>query len=742
MTKLRPKQQEVLAYTGGRMGVSAVPGSGKTFVLSALAARIVSSGALADDQEVLIVTLVNSAVDNFANRVKQLMGERSLLPIGFRVRTLHGLAHDILRERPALVGLADDFQIATEPDTAQMLKDAAEAWVAAHPEAAGDFIDPAIDERKSEWVRREQWPGIAVEAGGQFIRMAKDLQLTPEVLRERLAGPGESSALLDMGLAIYADYQRALSYRGAIDYDDLIRLALAALRADPDFLLRLRHRWPFILEDEAQDSSRLQEQILHLLSGEGGNWVRVGDPNQAIYETFTTASPKYLRNFLSDDGVAARELPNSGRSTPAIIALANELVRWSREEHPVPGLRDALAPTTIEPTPPDDPQPNPSDVEGIVRLVNQSFTPDAELAGIVSSICNWLPQNQDKTVAILAPRNERGEAVVAALRQRGIELVELLRSTRSTRETAGALANVLAYLGQPSSPVKLATTYSVWRRADRDDPELRPRVEAVGAILRRAARIEEYIWPRPDGERLDGLQFTDPEGLFEPQLRDFRAIVRRWQAAVALPIDQLLLTIGADLFTRPSDLALTYKLAGALRQAQESHPHWRLLELTNELAVIARNERKFLGVAEDDTGFDPNVHKGKVVVATVHKAKGLEWDRVYLMSINNYDYPSAQAADRFIAEKWFVRDNLNLPAEALAQLVAVAGGEALPDWGVASEQARLDYAAERLRLLYVGITRARKDLIVTYNTGRDARDKIHAAAPLIALQNWQRAVQP
>ena len=69
----RPKQQEVLAYRGGRMGVSAVPGSGKTHTLSALAAQLVADGALADDQEVLIVTLVNSAVDNFARRVDEFV---------------------------------------------------------------------------------------------------------------------------------------------------------------------------------------------------------------------------------------------------------------------------------------------------------------------------------------------------------------------------------------------------------------------------------------------------------------------------------------------------------------------------------------------------------------------------------------------------------------------------------------------------------------------------------------------
>ena len=118
----RPKQKEILAYQMGKMGVSAVPGSGKTQILSLLAAQIIASGVLEDDQEVLVVTLVNSAVDNFAIRVGDLVKEQGLLPnLGYRVRTLHGLAHDIVRERPDLIGLSEEFQIIDERTAAQIL---------------------------------------------------------------------------------------------------------------------------------------------------------------------------------------------------------------------------------------------------------------------------------------------------------------------------------------------------------------------------------------------------------------------------------------------------------------------------------------------------------------------------------------------------------------------------------------------------------------------------------------------
>ena len=109
-----------------------------------------------------------------------------------------------------------------------------------------------------------------------------------------------------------------------------------------------------------------------------------------------------------------------------------------------------------------------------------------------------------------------------------------------------------------------------------------------------------------------------------------------------LPVDQIILTLAQDIFTDPAELAIAHKLAVLLRQAQNSHQDWRLPELAGELAVIARNERRFLGFSADDTGFNPESHKGEVVISTVHKAKGLEWDRVYLMSVNNYNFPSGQ----------------------------------------------------------------------------------------------------
>ena len=729
----RSKQQEVLNYTHGRMGVSAVPGSGKTTTLSCLAAQLVASGALEDDQEVLVVTLVNSAVHNFDARVGAFVEQRGLLPhLGYRVRTLHSLAHEIVRERPDLVGLSENCQIIDEREAEQILQDAAGIWLRGNPYALDDFLSPGIEGERYEWVRRTHWPRLASGIGRSFIRQAKDTEVTPGDLRAHLDQFLQPLPLVEMGWAIYADYQRALTYRGAVDFADLIRLALWALQSDAEYRERLRRRWPYILEDEAQDSSLLQEKILRLLVGPDGNWVRVGDPNQAIYETFTTANPKLLRDFLEEERVEPKTLPNSGRSTLSIIRLANTLIDWTQAEHPVDAIRTALAPPHIEPTPPDDPQPNPPDDPSKVRLIGRRFEPGEELKAVADSIARWLPDHQDETVAVLVPRNNRGFQMLDELRKRNLETVEFLRSTSATRHTAGALANIIKHLSDAASQRQLATVYGVWRRQDRDDPDAQPRLKAALTRLRQCKRVEDFLWPRVDRDWLNNLDLDGEFSDLRSEMADFRALVRRWQKATLLPIDQLILTLAQDLFDEPVDLAVAHKLAVVLRRASEAHPEWRMPDLTRELAVIARNERRFLGLSDDDTGFEPGRHRGKVVVTTAHRAKGLEWDRVYLMSVNNYNFPSAMPHDSFISEKWYVRGQLNLEAEAVGQLKTLIDGKPIPEEGELTRKARLEYAAERVRLLYVGITRARKDLVITWNTGR--RGDQQQAVPFIALQ--------
>ncbi len=731
---LRPSQERILNYQSGKMGISAVPGSGKTWTLSYLAAKIITSGKIKDNQEVLIVTLVNSAVDNFSRRISQRLKEEGLLPnLGYRVRTLHGLAHDIVRERPDLANLNTDFSIIDEREANSIKSIVSQTFLRTNPDFLTRYLDDQIQGNKLNYLYKKDIPALVNDLTNIFIRTAKDYQLSPVKLIEEYKNSNMSLPFVEMGIQLYQDYQQALNYRGGVDFDDLIRLALQCLQSDPFLVESLQARWPFILEDEAQDSSQLQQKILAVLSGTTGNWVRVGDPNQAIYETFTTANPRLLREFIARKDVTAENLPESGRSSQSIISLANFLIDWTRKDHPNNQAKDSLSLPHIQPTPADDPQPNPKDDPTLIDFNEKKFTPEAELNWVLLDVQNWLTQNPDSTIAILAPRNARAQEMIDRLIAANIPVVDsLLSSTTDTRLSTGAVANILRYLSDPQSATKLATAYKVWQRKDPDEEDHNYSVKSISTQIKKCNRTEDYLWPQGDDTWLDS--FSDDPNIHN-KLSAFRDVVRRWQGAILLPIDQLLLTLSQDLFLDPVELALAHKLAVTLRQMSNAHPGWQLNELTDELAIIAKNERRFLGFSEDEYGFNPEQHKGKVVVATMHKAKGLEWDKVYLMSVNNYDFPSGNEFDSYFSEKWFIRNDLNLEAETKAQLeVFLNMDTSVYIEGEASKLARDEYIRERLRLLFVGITRACKSLTLTLNTGKTGN--VQEAIPLIALRNY------
>jgi len=768
-TLFRPAQYEILNYQRGKVGVAAVPGSGKTFTLSHLAAALIKK--LADrkdadpDAEVLIVTFTNVAVNSFKRRLSDILKQRRVLMpyVGYRIRTLHGLAHEIVRERPTLVGLSDDFLIVDERIAAAILDGEVQAWLSTN---ADQFLKAYLADDsfgKRDAIRAEQLPAFVSQIANRFIRAAKDRELSAETLRAELSNyPDSELPLARFGVDVYDAYQKKLTQRGAVDFDDLARLALQALQSDAAFCKRLQKRWPYILEDEAQDSSLLQQRMLNLLSG-GKNWVRVGDPNQAINTTFTTANPASLRDFLDDPQVKVYALNEAGRSAQPIIDLANYLVHWSTTQPDADALQTALLDQQIVATPPGDTQPNPSAEAALINIrykAGAQPSSEDELKFVADSLTRWLPDHPDQTVAVLVPENARGFRLVEMLRERQIDYEELLSSTTNTRAAAELLHHVLGYLAAPVSSryITLTRLYQeVWwplhigriAKAKDDLPgdDSADTVESIDPdTLRQIAAdalsaytdAESFLWP-------DAAQSADivlPDALpaaentaLRADLESFRQHVKRWLDAVILPIDQLVLTINQDLFSNPADIALGYKFAALLRSAAHRFPAWRLPEFVDELRVISQNERKFFGFDNADIGYQPTA--GRVTVSTYHSAKGLEWDRVYLTGVSNYVFPMMQPFDSYIGEKWFVRDGLNLEAEALAQLDALYRNTTYHEKD-ATEQARIDYAAEHLRLLYVGITRARRDLSITWNTGRFAAKgkQNQPALPMVALHQF------
>jgi DNA helicase-2/ATP-dependent DNA helicase PcrA len=130
---------------------------------------------------------------------------------------------------------------------------------------------------------------------------------------------------------------------------------------------------------------------------------------------------------------------------------------------------------------------------------------------------------------------------------------------------------------------------------------------------------------------------------------------------------------------------------------------------------------------------------GTIVVTTMHKAKGLEWDAVYLMCVDSLEFPDT-LEDTFRDELYFLpgRSPAVETNRFLEQLMN--GDLATSDEGTQLEQVRLEYIAERLRLLYVGITRAKRDLAFTWSES-NGRRHVRPATAALALRDtvdWQK----
>jgi len=736
--RLRPHQAAVLGYTGGKMAISAVPGSGKTLTLALLAAKLILEGYIGEQGEVLVVTMQNSAVDNISQRIRQILVQQKLPPVGYHVCTLHKLASDILRQRYDLAGVEDAFFIVDENESQRTMHSAVEVFIAERGAWWRSFLPEVAESQRTRL--EEMWREETEKVGREVTKLCKHLRLTPTEARRLLEKGDAPSEFLEMGISLYSQYTKYLQARSGLDFDDLIWRALEALEQDATFLLSLRARWPYVLEDEAQDSSPLQEKILEKLVGEEGNWVRVGDPNQAIHSTFTAADPRYFRRFLRRKDVVALGLPQSGRCSAPIVALANHLVHWVLEEHPEEAIRqEAFWPQDIRPTAPDDPQPVPPSDECHLFFAERPFESVPEEAAKVTRWAgNYVSRYPERTVAILCPTQAIGAKVVEALEKMTprVPFDDLLRSTPQTRDVAKVLAAACGYLASPTSRCALAKLYSVLA-----EEKYLKRGGASKRVRHQRALLESlapHVALFPHGvtslrEALPPNVDVQPEDI--TILEHFAALVSRWVRAASLPIDQLLLTLAQDLFQSDSDLAICHTLATSLHATAEMHPTWQLSNFVTELEDIARNRRALSALSLADAGYVAK--PGRVVVTTMHKAKGLEWDAVYLMCVDDLEFPS-KTSDAFRDEPSFMPGRA--PAvEARKSLEQLAGAEfASSGERGPVEEARLEYIAERLRLLYVGITRARRDLALTWSEDRVSKRVLPAAA-LLELRRFAQA---
>ena len=307
---LNPEQRRAAEAVRGPVCILAGAGSGKTTTITRRIAWQVASGAVRSDQ-ILAVTFTDKAAGEMRARLARLGVD------GVEARTFHSAALAQLRRAK---GDGPGRILSTK---ALLLRQ------------IGNTLPPPYRFRPAGDLATE-------------VEWAKNRRLTPQTYRDGLRGH-ESPIPEDLMATVFREYERRKEASGAIDFEDLLELAVRMYEEDELALAALRERYTAFTVDEYQDVNLLQQSLLELWLGPRDDLCAVGDDYQSIYG-FTGASPEWLLGLATRFPQATVvRLEENYRSSPQVLALANRLVprlggaektlRATRPDGPEPELR-------------------------------------------------------------------------------------------------------------------------------------------------------------------------------------------------------------------------------------------------------------------------------------------------------------------------------------------------------------------------------------------------------------------
>ncbi len=689
---LRPGQQQMAQWLGGEMAVSAVPGAGKSTGMAAAAAVAIARYNLHARHQLIVVTFTRSAAANIKAKIRNYLQKKlSLPPTGFSVHTLHGLALNIASRYPDLSGLQlDNSTLITPNQSHRLLRTCVEQWITNNPGSYSKLLQGRqFDGEETERLRRqsvlrtEVLPALA----HSVIHEAKSSGLLPAQLKLLSNQSHDDYDILEVASGLYEQYQAIMKSRDLIDYDDMILGALRVLENDSARQIEQNQVFA-VFEDEAQDSSQLQSKLLKILavnSHHSTNLIRVGDPNQAINSTFTPADPIYFRQFCEQCDLQGQlaTMDRAGRSSKVIIDAANFTLEWVNRTY-----KSSKAPFRVQkihPVDANDPQPeaNPAPWgKGLELYTPRDIHHTASLIG--DRVINLFTENRDRSCAILVRENKQGQWLAEKLtplcQEHDISVYEVSESDRRSHVPAEILA-WLQFLDRPHSPdyLKAALAVLVQRQLiDRQD---------LNAL---ALLPEQFIYPAP-------LDPPPKEAAIKPR-NLCRQLLR---ARLELPPYQLISFLALTLNYDGAELATADKLAE--RVAQQTAGNSSLAAMLTVLGEIVSSE-KFEPV-ETDNPEGRFTLPGQLTIITMHKAKGLDWDYVFIPFLHENIIPGSF----WVPPQTHFLGEFSLSEVARAQIRAhLHGQNSLPDIAQAWEDAKQLKTAEEYRLLYVAMTRAKR----------------------------------
>ncbi len=627
---LRSSQRPLADWAGGEMAVSAVPGAGKSHSLSVAAAIAIAQEGLHNQEKLLIVTYTRSAAAAIKGKVNQRLQSMNLPSLGFGVQTLHGLAFTIALRHPEVSGLDPEQQTLVSPNRGHgLIKTAVEQWRQENPHIYQALVETGnFDGETTETLRRQSVLSTEVlpELTKTVVAEAKSSGLSPQGVAEisRIA-PG--SNLLAIGASLFGHYQALMEAKNWIDYNDMILAALRVLE-DPYLCRHWQEQFFGVFEDEAQDSSPLQERLLTKLAQNPDGTIRlirVGDPNQAINSSFTPADPVYFNQFCQRCQALGHfaTMDQAGRSNRQVIEAANFLIEWVNQDWQSRfgnGKSEKLSlpfrPQSIRPVEPGDPQPNPAPTDDGVEI---HFPQDIyqEVEDIRQRIVPLLLDNPQHNAAILVRENRQGSFIADRLKdlekEHDVRVFDVGDSDRSSH-IPGEILSLLQFIDRPHSPDLLKATLTVLQSR---------RLIPAQDLSALAAVPEQFLYPTP-------LMGPIPKPAQSAQSL-CRSLLK---ARLELPAYQLIAFLGLTLDYDGSDLATLQKLSERL-QAQ-TQPERSLKNLLDVLQNIVSNEQ-FEAIAADSD--EKYTRPGQITIITMHKAKGLDWDYVFLPFLHQDTLP-------------------------------------------------------------------------------------------------------
>jgi DNA helicase-2/ATP-dependent DNA helicase PcrA len=679
MTDITPSAEQLAILEHGRspLRVEAGAGTGKTTTLALRVLALMDYHGISPDQ-ILGVTFTNKAAQELAERI---VTARSTLrsPDGqVDVFTYHGFAAQLLSTHGARIGVERDVQVISPTFSRQLLVDSVRT---------SPFVEQDITHR----------PTIT----SSLLRLANDLAdnlATPaDVLTHEPTNEVELKRHeLATTLTAYDVVKREL---GVVDYGDLIRLTVELLRRHPFIANSVREQYKCVLLDEYQDTNPAQRELFQRLFAGGDTAVTaVGDPDQTIYE-WRGATPDnfahFPEHFPAANGTPAPSLPLTvnRRSGQTILDLANRLrLELTTTE---PGLDlvadDRSTAAHVHVSWLSDARTEAESIaEELIRLHAEQNIAWSDMAVLF---------RKNKDIALVRDALDEFEVPLQVANLGGLlgipEIVEIRAWLRilADPEDAPALARIL-----------FGSTYRLGMA------DLAPLSRWAATASR--AQTEDDVLDHTLIEALDHLDNLPVSDEVRRRLEDFAVLHRRLltlaQGASLIELTrEILTTTGAwhelDAMPYPAGLSARLNVHRFLDLVEDWSPlegRPSLEAFLTYLELMAEDPVEELDTARVGTA-------DAVTLMTIHRAKGLEWEAVFLPALYHNNFPSSGRTPDPSLRPQAIPAALRLDPEARENLDPSRADKARESW------LKARHLDQEWRLAYVAVTRAKKHLYLS-----------------------------